>query len=265
MAQVATLEAPRPTGIRRPRGLRKILAPLGFFVVVAIIWQIGAEKANSILLPTFTETVEAFFGLLGSGQLWGPLLRSNVTMLLGFAISAAIGVPLGLLLGRRELLDHIFAPYVALLVVVPVAPLLPVIVMVFGISTITPALVLVVLFSVVYIVVNTRAGMRSVDARLVEMATSYGAGELAIWRYVLIPGALPAIGTGLRIGLGRAFAGMILGELLLIPSGIGYQMLLYQGLFADAKLFAIVVVLLIEAVFLGTFMRRVERRLQRAG
>jgi ABC-type nitrate/sulfonate/bicarbonate transport system permease component len=153
---------------------------------------------------------------------------------------------------------------VALLVVVPVAPLLPVLVMIFGISTIAPALFLVVLFSVVYIVVNTRAGIRSVDPRLVEMATSYGAGELDVWRYVLVPGALPAIGTGLRIGLGRAFAGMVLGELLLIPSGIGYQMLLYQGLFADAKLFAVVVVLLIEAVFLGTFMRRVERQLSRA-
>lgn len=243
--------------------MRKILAPLAFLAVVAVIWQIGAEKADSILLPTFTETVKAFVDLVLSGQLWAPLLRSNVTMLLGFAISAAIGVPLGLLLGRRELLDHLFAPYVALLVVVPVAPLLPVLVMIFGISTIVSALVLVVLFSLVYIVVNTRAGIRSVDQRLIEMATSYGAREVDVWRYVLIPGALPAIGTGLRIGLGRAFAGMILGELLLLPTGIGYQMLLYQGQFQDGKVFAIVVVLLIEAVLIGTFMRRVERRLQR--
>ena len=54
------------------------------------------------------------------------------------------------------------------------------------------------------------------------------------------------------------------GELLLIPSGIGYQMLLFQGMFQDAKLFAVIVVLLIEAVFIGTLMRRLERRLQRA-
>jgi NitT/TauT family transport system permease protein len=263
MAQVATFETPPRSTLRTPRGLRKILAPLAFLGIVGVIWQVGAEAANSILLPTFTETVQAFVDLIASGQLWSPLLRSNVTMLLGFAISASIGVPLGLLLGRREVMDHVFAPYVAFLVVVPVAPLLPVLVMMFGVTTIVPAVLLVVLFSVVYIVVNTRAGIRSVDPHLIEMATSYGAGELGVWRYVLIPGALPAIGTGLRIGLGRAFAGMILGELLLIPSGIGYQILLYQGMFADAKLFAVVVVLLIEAVIIGTLMRRVERRLQR--
>jgi NitT/TauT family transport system permease protein len=95
------------------------------------------------------------------------------------------------------------------------------------------------------------------------MAVSYGASEPDVWRYVLIPGALPAIGTGLRIGLGRAFAGMVLGELLLFASGIGLLILDYRGAFASDYLFAVVLVLLVEAVVIGFGMRWVERRLQR--
>ncbi len=239
-----------------------MLPPLVFLAIVAVIWQVGAVAApNNILLPTFTATIAAFVDIVTNGSLWGPLLNSNITMLVGFVISVAIGVPIGLLTGRRETFDHVVAPYVALLVVVPIAPLLPIVVMMIGFGLQAGVLV-VVLFSVVYILVNTRAGIRSIDPQLIEMATSYGARETDVWRYVLIPGALPAIGTGLRIGLGRAFAGMILGELLLFASGIGKLILRYRGLFQDDALFAMVLVLLVEAIALGFGMRWVERRLQ---
>lgn len=256
------LQGPRPgSNPRSPGGLRGLLPPLAFLAIVAVVWQVLAATAtNNILLPTFTETIAAFVNLILGGSLWQPLARSNVTMILGFLIASAIGVPLGLLSGRRELLDHVVAPYVALLVVVPIAPLLPIVVMMIGFD-IQAGILVVVLFSVVYILVNTRAGIRSIDPHLVEMATSYGASELDVWRYVLIPGSLPAIGTGLRIGLGRAFAGMILGELLLFASGLGQLILTYRGLFQDDSLFAVVVVLLVEAVTLGYGMRWVERKL----
>lgn len=264
MAQLTAVGGRRPVAhFRSPSGLRKLLPPLVFLALVAVFWQIGAQSADSILLPTFTATASAFVDLVTGGSLWAPLFRSNTTMLIGFAISAVLGVPIGLLLGRRAVLDRVAAPYVALLVVVPIAPLLPIIVMVLGIYGLAPGVTLVVLFALVYIVVNTRAGIRNIDPHLVEMATSYGAREIDIWRYVLIPGAMPAIGTGLRIGLGRAFAGMILGEVLLLPSGIGYLLLVFQGQFAADHLFALVVVLLVEAVLIGFVMRWVERRLQR--
>lgn len=249
---------------RGPFGLRKVIPPLVFLAIVAVIWQLGAGAADSILLPTFTSTVAAFVDLVVKGSLWEPLLRSNVTMIVGFLVSAAIGVPLGLLMGRRELLDHLAAPYVALLVVMPAAPLLPIIVMMVGFG-LPAGILVVILFALVYIVVNTRAGIRSVEPHLAEMAVSYGAREIDVWRYVLIPGALPTIATGLRIGLGRAFAGMILGELLLFASGIGLLILQYRGSFSSDYLFAIVLVLLVEAVIIGFGMRWLERRLQPPG
>lgn len=265
MTQQATLRRPAPLrAFRSPAWLRKALPPLVFLAIVAVLWQLGATAAESILLPTFTATVAAFVDLVVNGVLWEPLLRSNVTMIVGFVISAVIGVPVGLLMGRRELLDHVAAPYVALLVVMPAAPLLPIIVMMVGFG-LPAGILVVILFTLVYIVVNTRAGIRSIEPNLAEMAVSYGAREVDVWRFVLIPGALPAIATGLRIGLGRAFAGMILGELLLFASGIGLLILTYRGSFSSDYLFAIVLVLLIEAVVIGFGMRWVERRLQPPG
>jgi NitT/TauT family transport system permease protein len=234
---------------------------LAFLAIFAAVWQVWATFAGNILLPTFTATVAAFVDLIVGGALWEPLARSNLTMVLGFIASVIVGVPLGLLMGRRPFVDRLVAPYVALLVVVPAAPLLPIIVMMIGFG-LPAGVLLVIVFTIVYILVNTRAGIRSVDPHLVEMALSYGASEVSLWRYVLIPAALPAIGTGLRIGLGRSFAGMILGELLLLSSGIGLLLEQYRATNSSAHVFAVVLVLLVEAVLIGFVMRRVERRLQ---
>jgi ABC-type nitrate/sulfonate/bicarbonate transport system permease component len=257
-----SLEPTQPSaGFRSPTGLRKLLPPLVFLAIVAVVWQFGAMAAHNILLPTFTATIIAFVAIMVDGSIWEPLARSNLTMVIGFVASVVIGLPLGLLMGRRPFIDRLVAPYVSLLVVVPAAPLLPIIVMMIGFGLQAGVLV-VMLFTVVYIVVNTRAGIRSIDQRLVEMAISYGASEVNLWRYVLIPGALPAIGTGLRIGLGRAFAGMILGELLLFSSGIGLLILFYRSTNSSDHVFAVVLVLMIEALVIGYGMRRLERKLQ---
>lgn len=196
------------------------------------------------------------------GEIWEPLWVSNQTMVVGFLIASALAIPTGLIMGRSVIVDRAASPWVSIMVVLPQAPLLPVLVIMVGLNS-TAAVLLVITFVFVYVVLNTRAGIRSIDRGLIEMAVSFGANERAIWREVLIPGAMPAIGTGLRIGLGRAFAGMILGELLLLSRGIGLLVLEYRGTFRSAHLFATVAVLLIEAVAIGVVMRRLEARFAR--
>ncbi len=237
------------------------IPPLGVLVLVGAVWETGAHAAQNLLLPSLTATIRAFFDLTVGGVIWEPLARSNLTMAVGYLASVLIGIPLGLAMGRHRGLDRTVTPYVGLLVVVPVAPLLPIVVMVVGFGM-TAGTLVVALFTVAYVLVNTRAGIRSIDERLIEMARSFGASEFDIWRFVLLPGALPAIGAGLRIGLGRAFAGMVLSELLLLSSGIGLLILEYRGRFDSARLFAVVLVLLLEAMAIAFVMRRVERSLQ---
>src|SRR6185503_13609582 len=119
---------------------------------------------------------------------------------------------------------------------------------------------LVVVFAIPVVIVNARAGIRSVDRSLIEMATSYGAGERQIWREILLPGALPAIMTGVRLGLGRAVTGMVIIELLLVAVGIGSLILSFRGLFMPDMLYGVVVLVVIEALILVSIVRVVERR-----
>jgi NitT/TauT family transport system permease protein len=119
----------------------------------------------------------------------------------------------------------------------------------------------VFLFGFVYMVVNTHAGVRNVRAQYIEMATSFGASERQIWMRVLIPGALPAIMTGLRLGLGRAVMGAVTIELLLVAVGIGKLMLEYRGLLRADYVFAVAFAVVAEAVVLMMGLQVVERRL----
>ncbi|MDO8485449.1 MAG: ABC transporter permease subunit, partial [Candidatus Limnocylindrales bacterium] len=104
------------------------------------------------------------------------------------------------------------------------------------------------------------AGVRQVDPELIEMATSYGASEREIWRKILLPGALPAIMTGVRLGLGRGVTGMVIIELLMVAVGIGGLILNFQGRFQAALLYALVVLVVIEALVLVQLVRYVEHR-----
>ena len=93
------------------------------------------------------------------------------------------------------------------------------------------------------------------------MARSFGANEAQIWRRILIPGAVPAILTGLRIGLGRAINGMVAAELLLVASGIGNLLLEFRAAFEGGLLFATVFAVSLQAVVLLAFMQTLEQRL----
>ena len=240
--------------------MRRWLLRLAVFAVGGLAWEIFAHTRGSILIPGFLETIAAFVDLLfGSGALWYPLFVSNQAMVIGFGISATAGTAIGVAMARIEWLDRIARSYTAILVSVPLAPLIPLVVIALGL-TLTARVSIIVFFSLAFVAVNVRAGIRSVDSRLVDMARSFGASELQLWKRVLIPGAAPGIFAGLRIGLARAITGMIVVELLLVAPGIGTLILAYKGRFHADYVFAVVAAVVLEAVLLVLAMEMVERR-----
>lgn len=229
--------------------------------IFAVLWQIGANAANSLLIPTFTETMAALWQTtFVTGEIWGPLAVSNLSFIIGYPISVLIAVPLGLAMARWKRFDQAFNPIVALSLALPIAPLIPIVLIAMGLG-IGPRVFIIVLFAWVFIATNVRAGVRAVDKSLIEMASSYGASEQKIWWRILIPGSTPAIMTGLRTGLGRAFAGMVIVELIMLPVGIGALMLDYRGFFRADLLYATTIVVVVEAVVLAMLMQAFERRL----
>jgi NitT/TauT family transport system permease protein len=236
---------------------------LATLVVFAGVWEIGARWADSLLMPTFLEAMAALWEIaFVTGEMWPALGRSNIALLIGYPIAVVISVPLGLAMARWKPIDRAFGPITAIGLALPIAPLIPVVLVAMGLG-LSPRVFIIVLFAWVFITTNVRAGVRAVDPSLVEMAGSYGASESQLWRRVLTPAAFPAIMTGLRTGLGRAFAGMIIAELIMLPIGIGSLMLDYRGFFQADKLYALTIAVAIEGIVLALVMQAIERRVQR--
>lgn len=223
-------------------------------------WEFLAQQLDSLLFPSFRETLNAFAQLVVTRSFWQAMWLSHQALLIGFACAIAFGTALGLALGRSRAAEKILDPYLNLLMATPVSALIPVIILAIGLGLPARALV-VFLFSIVVIVVNTRAGLRTLDPSWVEMARSFGASEPQLWRTILIPGALPAMITGLYLGLGRALTGMIAVELLLVAVGIGRLILDFQGTFEAGSVYAVIMFVVGEAVILLNALKWIERRL----
>jgi NitT/TauT family transport system permease protein len=236
---------------------------LSVFAIAVAIWELFLSTSRNFLLPRFSEMARALFHLVfAEPRFWEALAVSNQALLLGYAISLLMGVPLGLIAGRLRWTDRLINPYVGVLLVMPVAPLIPIVIIALGLG-LAARVFIVVLFAFVFIAVNARAGVRGVESSLIEMAKSFGASEIQIWRRVVVPGALPAIFAGMRIGLGRAITGMVMVELLLVASGLGRLLLEYSGRMQSDMVFATVLAVIVEALALLSAMQIVERRLAR--
>jgi ABC-type nitrate/sulfonate/bicarbonate transport system permease component len=232
---------------------------LASLIVFALGWEWAAQRIHSLLLPGFFATLKALIGLVASPVLWDALWLSNQAMLLGFAVGAITGVPLGLLIGRWPLAERFADPYLTILLTTPMSPLIPIIIMATGLGIVSRVMV-ISSFAFVVIAVNTRAGLRALDPAWTEMARSFGATEAQMWRKILLPGAFPAIVTGLRLGLARSFIGMLVVELLLLSLGIGRLILDFQGTFESAQLYATVFVVVAEAMLLMQGCKWLEQR-----
>jgi NitT/TauT family transport system permease protein len=227
---------------------------------LALVWEVLGRTMNSLLMPSFSEAMLALVDLIGTPQLWQALWVSNQAMLVGFAASVLVGIPLGLIMGRWPRIEKFADLYLDVLLVTPVSALIPLFIIALGLG-LTSRVMVVFVFAFIYITVNTRAGLRNADPSLIEMARSFGANERQLWRNILLPGALPAMMTGIRVGLGRAINGMVIVELLLIAVGVGRLILRFQGRFEAGSVYAVVFVVLVEAVILMDLVRRLEQRL----
>jgi NitT/TauT family transport system permease protein len=257
---MATYSNPAP----RPRWKRYLDSDRTYqaltFLVFAGVWQLYGTFWGGLLIPTFTETAAAFVELVGTAEFWNAFWVSNQALALGFACSVAIGVPVGVLLGRYRLLERLTDVYLNILLVTPMAAIIPLLIMSVGFGLLS-RVILVALFAVVMVIVNVRTGVRQVDPGLIQMAKSFGASERELWRDVLIPGALPSIMTGIRLGLGRAVTGMVIVELLMVSLALGGLILQFRGMFNAAALYAVIAAILIESLVLIAIAGWLERRI----
>ncbi len=261
----------KTTGARAPRWSLAALADntagrmaIRLLAAGALIgtWQLVGNDTIGLLFPTFGRTLSAFWDLVQDGRLPRALFITNQTLIVGFALMLAIGIPLGIISARSSLLDRIVTPYVTFLVAIPVIALVPVIQAILGL-TFAARVTVVILFGLPYVVINTAVAVRRVDPVLTEMAVSFGAKRWAVLRDVVLPAAVPGIMTGIRIALGQALIGMVVAELTIISAGVGSLIADLQGRFRVAPVLAIAVTVVLQGVILMTIVEWIERRLGR--
>lgn len=187
------------------------LAPLVFVV----LWQLAVPGG---VLPTPAGVLRGVVELSGDGRLLRALLRSSIHILSGFGLAAAVAVPLGVLVGGSAAAEGWLRPLVETFR--PIAPYAWVPMAILWLGFGSPAVVAIVAYAAFFpIFINTAEAVRRVPRSLVRAARTLGASRLMIARRVMIPGALPLVFVGLRLGLGAAWIAVIAGELATATSG----------------------------------------------
>lgn len=235
---------------------------LGLLAVLLAGWEAAGREGGGYFLPPFTLTLAHLWVLLVDGSIVSALATSNLALLIGFPLAAAAGIPIGLVFGRRRLLDRSLSYWLDLMLVIPMIAVVPAIIVALGLN-LSARVAVVVLFALPVLGMNARAAVRIIDERLAEMARSFGAGPVAVWTAVILPAAMPTLFVGLRQGLGRAISGMVVVELTLVPAGIGGLIVTYRSRFAAADLYAVTLTILLEGLLLMSLAQLVEGRLTR--
>lgn len=242
------------------RNERFVLGLAGF-VTVVVLWelvvQLGLLKRTFISSPS--SVLQALQLEVRQGTLWGHIGVSLLEFAVGFAAAAVVGVVIGLVAGWFKRANYLLDPWLSALYATPDIALVPLIILVLGIDLAAKAFVvfLTALFSVA---INTLVGVQSTDARLLDVARSFGADRLKVFTSVILPGTVPFILTGLRIAAGRALVGVVLAELLAANQGIGFMISIAGTTLDTGRMMLGVILLGLFGVLLGESLRRVERR-----
>jgi NitT/TauT family transport system permease protein len=213
----------RPAG-RGAERLRIVARNVFPFLVVGGLWEIVARAGlfPHRLFPTIEDIAVSFVQLTISGILPHHALDTVIRLLSGFGLAAAAGVTIGVLMGRSRLAEDIFLPLVSICAPIPGLAYAPLFLLWFGLGNVS-AILLVAFVAAFPIIFNCWTGVKAVKEIWLRSAQSMGADNRRIFRHVILPGALPYILTGLRLGLAQAWRILVAVEMLAaVPWGLGW-------------------------------------------
>lgn len=248
-----------------PRRLNRkqqwFLRALSVLTILAA-WEIYGRNVNPVIFTYPTAISEAFIDMMRDGTLLDAMKQSMVVLGIGSFVGAVAGIVIGLFAGRSDALTALIDIPVNALYATPSVALIPVIVVWFGFGA-TAKSIVVGLFVIFPVLINTMRGVREVDPELLEVAHSFCSNERKLWRDLLIPSALPYIMTGLRLAIGRGLVGVIVAEFFTAISGMGNLIVTNANNFQTARMFVPIVVIGIYGVVATALLEWIESRLAR--
>lgn len=255
-------------GYRKPnfwQGPRMV----GFYSVLSglVFWQISYDLvaqtylyealAINHFLSSPVKIVESFRNLFSTGELLTHCYFSLLEFVYGYLLAVVVGIPVGALMATNKKINYYLDPWVSCVYATPRVALAPIIMIWFGLG-IFPNSLIVFLGAVFPILLNTYTGIKSVKENLIEVARAFGGSNLQVFTKVMLPDAVPAIITGLRLAVGRAVIGVVVAEWFGAEAGLGYMVYLYAQLFQPGPVFVGIVILIIFGHFSFVCLDRIQ-------
>ncbi len=251
---------------RRDKSLVKkansVLYQMSAIIIFLLLWEMGARLhlfVSQAFLPPFSKVISTLIEMTVSGVLPGHFFISLQRSLLGFVLGVLFAVPLGLAVGWFKTFREFLNPLLQVFRNMPTLALLPVFVMFFGIGEFSK--VMVIFWGVLWaVLLNTIAGVQSVDPQLIKASRSMGSSSLRLFTTVVFPAALPFIYAGIRISATSSVLILIAAEMVGASQGLGYALFYYQFNMKIPEMYACLVVMAILGVALNYILEAVEKR-----
>jgi NitT/TauT family transport system permease protein len=242
---------------------KKILG-ISAVAIFLTAWELVGNVLG-IINPMFMSSPSLIFKaaiqLFGSGEIYNDLYVSGVEFFWGYFLSVIVGVPFGIATGWYKKMAYIFDPFINAMNATPRVALLPLVIIWLGIGILSKVGI-IFLGAVFPILINARDGVKTTPYNLLTAAKSFGASEWQVFKSVVLPSTLPFILTGLRLGVGRALIGVMVGELYAATAGIGFMITVAGATFQTDKVFVGVLIFAISGMIAMELLTRLESRLK---
>lgn len=231
-------------------------------IIFLTAWELVGNVLG-LINPMFMSAPSLIFKaavqLFGSGEIYNDLYVSGLEFGWGYLLSVVVGVPFGIACGWYKRFAYIFDPFINAMNATPRVALLPLVIIWLGIGILSKVGI-IFLGAVFPILINARDGVKTTPYNLLTAAKSFGASEWQVFKSVVLPSTLPFILTGLRLGVGRALIGVMVGELYAATAGIGFMITVAGATFQTDKVFVGVLIFAISGMVAMELLTRLESR-----
>jgi len=240
---------------------RKILG-LTSTIIFLLVWESMGnwfQVINPMFMSAPSLIIKAGWQMFASGEIWNDLYVSGIEFFWGYILSVIFAIPFGIAIGWYKRFAYICDPFVNAMNATPRVALLPLVIIWLGIGILSKVGI-IFLGAVFPLLINTRDGVKTTPANLLTAARSFGASEWQIFKCVVLPSTVPFILTGLRLAIGRALIGVMVGELYAATAGIGFMITVAGATFQTDKVFVGVLIFAITGMALTDVVDRYETR-----
>lgn len=243
---------------------KKILGTASVTIFL-VLWELVGntfQLINPMFMSAPSLIWKAAFDMFASGEIYNDLYISGIELFWGYFLSVAVGVPFGIAIGWYKKIAYVFDPFVNAMNATPRVALLPLVIIWLGIGILSKVGI-IFLGAVFPILINSRDGVKTTPVNLLTAARSFGASEWMLFKTVVLPSTVPFILTGLRLALGRAIVGVMVGELYAATAGIGFMITVAGATFQTDKVFVGVGIFALTGMIGTEAITRMEKRFNR--